>query len=119
VRGMLQSFFKLVLRVTGRHQFPAAGAEPGLPSGEACPKPVAPEFPTQTPQLASAPISIRRKGGRAMHQSPNEPRSKHDPHAVEEPDGKVVRLMPRSRPAPERLPDPPHCDDDDPGPSAA
>jgi hypothetical protein len=54
-----------------------------------------------------------------MHQSPNEPRSKPDPHAVEEPDGKVVRLMPRSRPAPERLPDPPHCDDDDPGPSAA
>jgi hypothetical protein len=54
-----------------------------------------------------------------MHQSLNEPPSKPDPYGTEEPDRKVVRLTPRSRPAPERLPDPPHGDDDDPGPSAA
>jgi len=54
-----------------------------------------------------------------MPQPPNEPLSKPEPHGAEEPDGKVVRLMPRSRPAPERLPDPPQGDDDDPGPSAA
>jgi hypothetical protein len=54
-----------------------------------------------------------------MHQSPNEPTSKPDPHGEEQPDGRVVRLMPRRRPPPERLPDPPQGDDDDPGPSAA
>jgi hypothetical protein len=54
-----------------------------------------------------------------MHQSPNEPIPKPDPHGEEQPDGKVIRLMPR-RPVPERLPDPPQGDDDDdPGPSAA
>ncbi len=53
-----------------------------------------------------------------MQQSPNEPLLKPEPHGTEEPDGKVVRLMPRSRPGPERLPDP-QGDDDDPGPSAA
>lgn len=55
-----------------------------------------------------------------MHQSQNEPTAKPDSHEEEQPDEKVVRLMSRRRPAPERLPDPPHGDDeDDPGPSAA
>lgn len=55
-----------------------------------------------------------------MHHSPNDPPAKSDPHGEGQPDGKVVRLMPRHRPAPETLPDPPQGDDDDdPGPSAA
>jgi hypothetical protein len=55
-----------------------------------------------------------------MHQQQNESAPKPESHEEEEADGKVVRLMPRRRPATERIPDPPtHDDDDDPGPSAA
>ncbi|WP_201861398.1 hypothetical protein [Microvirga soli] len=55
-----------------------------------------------------------------MGQSPNEPSSKPAPQDTEQPDGKVVRLMPRRRPATERAPSPPTPgDDNDPGPSAA
>jgi hypothetical protein len=54
-----------------------------------------------------------------MQQSPNEPPSKPEPDGAEEPDGKVVRLMPRRGPAAEPFPNPPAPDDDDPGPSAA
>lgn len=55
-----------------------------------------------------------------MDQSPNEPSSKPAPQDAEQPDGKVVRLMPRRRPATERASSPPTPDDDnDPRPSAA
>lgn len=55
-----------------------------------------------------------------MQQSPNEPPSKPAPQDGEQPDGKVVRLMPRRRSALEPSPNPPpHDDNNDPGPSAA
>jgi hypothetical protein len=55
-----------------------------------------------------------------MDQSPNEPSSKPAQQDAEQPDGKVVRLMPRRRPAAERDSNPPPAgDDNDPGPSAA
>ena len=55
-----------------------------------------------------------------MQQSPKQPSSKPAPQDAEQPDGKVVRLMPRRRPADGAGPNPPtHDDDNDPGPSAA
>jgi len=119
---MLQQFFKRVFRLAEHHRFQAAGAEPGLLAGEAYPdlRLTAPELPAADAPTNIRSIPIRRKGSRAMHQSPNEPISKPDTHGEEQPDGKVVQLMPRQRPAPERLPDPLQGDDDDdPGPSAA
>jgi hypothetical protein len=54
-----------------------------------------------------------------MQQFLDEPSSKPAPQDAEQPDEKVVRLMPRRRPATEQAPNPPAHDDDDPGPSAA
>lgn len=55
-----------------------------------------------------------------MRQSPKEPPVQPDLQEVDQPDGKVVRLMPRRRPESERIPDPSDDDDDDdPGPTAA
>lgn len=54
-----------------------------------------------------------------MHRSLNEPPAKPELQDEEQPDDKVVRLMPRRRPGPEQLPEPATDDDDDPGPSAA
>lgn len=54
-----------------------------------------------------------------MHQSSYEPSQSPAPQDEEQPDEKVVRLMPRRRPATEQAPNPPTHDDDDPGPSAA
>jgi len=55
-----------------------------------------------------------------MRQSPCEPPPKPEQQDVEQPNEKVVRLMPRRRPATEQTPNQPTNDDDsDPGPSAA
>jgi hypothetical protein len=55
-----------------------------------------------------------------MQQSPSDPTSKRGGHDVEQPDGKVVRFVPRPRVEPERNPEPPMPDgDDDPGSGAA
>jgi len=54
-----------------------------------------------------------------MHQTSYEPSPNPAPQEAEQPDGKVVLLMPRRRPAAEQAPKPPPHDDEDPGPSAA
>jgi hypothetical protein len=56
-----------------------------------------------------------------MQQPPCVPSSKPAPQDAEQPDEKVVRLMPRRRPTTEQIPNPAatHDDDNDPGPSAA
>jgi hypothetical protein len=54
-----------------------------------------------------------------MHQSLNEPSTEPVQQDADLSDGKVIRLFPRQRPAPEKTPEPPQPDDDDPGPSAA
>lgn len=88
----------------------------------ACPaseRPTA-DFLAQTLKAALAREHAESRGGRTVHQSPNEPSSKPAVQDAEQPDGKVVRLMPRRRPATEPVPNPPTQDDDnDPGPSAA
>jgi len=54
-----------------------------------------------------------------MHQTSYEPSPNSGPEETKQPDGKVVWLMPRRRPAAEQAPKPPPHDDEDPGPSAA
>ena len=55
-----------------------------------------------------------------MQKSTNDPTPQPDSSDGDQADGKVVRLMPRLRPATERAPTPEtQDDDDDPGPSAA
>jgi hypothetical protein len=55
-----------------------------------------------------------------MQQPPCVPSSKPAPQDAEQPDEKVVRLMPRRRSTTEQAPNlPTHDDDNDPGPSAA
>jgi len=58
-------------------------------------------------------------GDEVVHERANEPPAGAEPQLPESPAGNVIRLMPRRRPEPERHPDPPAGDDDDPGPSAA
>jgi hypothetical protein len=55
-----------------------------------------------------------------MPQSPNETPPNPAAHDAEQKEGKVVRLIPRRRPAPEKNPEPQAPGDgNDPGPSAA
>ncbi len=54
-----------------------------------------------------------------MHQSSYEPSQDPTPKDAEQPDEKVVRLMPRRRPTAKHAPKPPPHDDNDPGPAAA
>jgi len=137
---MLQQFFKLVFRVAERKRVQAASQWTGLPMDGARPGPERPtaEFLAQMLRSALAQKLAESRGGRAMHQSPSAscgtggPRQRPDDALIEEgasppkpstrdaeqPDGKVVRLMPR-RPATEQAPSPPTYDDNDPGPSAA
>lgn len=55
-----------------------------------------------------------------MHQSSDEALPEAVSHETDQTDGKIVRLMPKRRPEPEKIPDSraPE-DDDDPGPTAA
>lgn len=55
-----------------------------------------------------------------MHQSPDETLPEPVSQDADQPDAKIVRLMPKRRSEPEKIPDPRTPDDnDDPGPSAA
>jgi hypothetical protein len=78
------------------------------------------EFLAQLLRAALAQNQAESRGGRAVHQSPNDQTSKPGRHDTEQPNGKVVQFIPRRRTEPERRPEPPMPDDDDsPGPSAA
>ncbi|KLK89574.1 hypothetical protein AA309_30570 [Microvirga vignae] len=114
---MLQHFFKLVFRAAERKPVQAEGQHRGLRMDEARPKP---EFVAQVLRSALAQKHTESRGGRVVHQSPYEPSSKPASRDAEQPDEKVMRLMPRRRPTTEQVPNPPtHDDDNDPGPSAA
>ena len=78
------------------------------------------EFLAQLLRSALAQNQAEIRGGRILHQLPNDPTSKPEGHDTEPPDGKVVPFRPRRRTKPERSPKPPIPDDDgDPGPNAA
>jgi len=117
---MLQQFFKRMLRMTERKAVLATGQQHGLRMDGARPESERPTggFLAQMLRSALTQWHAKSRGGRAVQQSPNDPPSNPGDQDTEQPDGKVVRLTPR-RPAPERLPDPPQGNDDDPGPSAA
>lgn len=120
---MLRFFLKLVFRAAERKPVHAGGQERGGRANEARPESrhAAPEFLAQVLRSALSQKHSESMGGRVVHQSPNEPLSKPAPRDAEQPDEKVVRLIPRRRPATEQIPKPPttHDDDNDPGPSAA
>jgi hypothetical protein len=55
-----------------------------------------------------------------MPQSPTETSPNPASHDAEQQEGNVIRLIPRRRPAPEKIPEPQTpVDGNDPGPSAA
>jgi hypothetical protein len=115
---MLQHFFKLMLRHAEHKTVHPADPQRSLPAGEAHPGKGDPTPVFLAHILRSALAQDR--GGRVMHQFANEQAPKPKPQAAEQADGKVVRLVPRRRPATEQVSNPPpHGDDDDPGPSAA
>jgi hypothetical protein len=115
---MLQNLFKIMFRTTEHKAVRRADAQRCPPAGEARSGKRGPTPAFLAHILRSALAQAR--GGRFMHQPLNESAPKPESHEEEEADGKVVRLMPRRRPATERIPDPStHDDDDDPGPSAA
>jgi hypothetical protein len=119
---MLQHFFKRMLRLTERKAVRPAGRQRSLRVDGARPETVRPTgaFLAQLLRSALALKHAESRGGRPMQQSPYEPSSKPAQPDAEQPDGKVVRLMPRRCPATEQAPKPPaHDDDNDPGPSAA
>jgi hypothetical protein len=51
----------------------------------------------------------------SLEKSPETP----EPSEADGPDRKIIRLVPRPTQEPERMPDPPDADDNDPGPAAA
>ena len=118
---MLQQFLNLVFRVAAQKPMQAAGQRRSLPMDAARPafeRPTA-EFLADVLRSALTQRNAESRGGRAMDQSPHEPASKPAPQDAEQPDGKVVRPMPR-RPATKQASNPPPAgDDNDPGPSAA
>ena len=117
---MLINIFKRTLRLAENNAVYPAGQHSGLRRDGArlgSERPTA-EFLAGILRSALAQNHAESGGGRAVQQSPNEPPSKPASQDAEQPDGKVVRLMPR-RPATERVQEPPTHDDDDPGPSAA
>jgi hypothetical protein len=120
---MLRFFLKLVSRAAERKPVHAGGQERGVRADEARPESrhAGNKFLAQVLRSALARKHSETMGGRVVHQSPYEPSSKPAPQDAEQPDEKVVRLMPRRRPATEQIPKPPttHDDDNDPGPSAA
>jgi hypothetical protein len=119
---MLLNIFKRMLRMAENNAGCPAGRHSSLRMDEARPKPERPtaEFLAQLPGLALAQNHTESRGGRAVHQSPDDPTSQPGGHDTEQPDGKVVRFTPRRRIEPGRSPEPPMPDDDDdPGPSAA
>ena len=119
---MLINIFKRILRMAENDAAYPAGRHSGLRMDGARPRSERPtaEFLAQTLRSALAQKHAESRGGRAVQQSPNDPPTKPASQDAEQPDGKVVRLMPLRRPATERVPEPPtHDDDNDPGPSAA
>jgi hypothetical protein len=118
---MLINIFKRTLRLAENNAVYPAGRPSGLRRDGARPESERPtaEFLAGILRSTLAQNHAESRGGRAVQQSPNEPPSKPVSQDAEQPDGKVVRLMPR-RPATERVPEPPtHDDNNDPGPSAA
>jgi hypothetical protein len=119
---MLQQFLNLVFRVAAQKPMQAAGQRRSLPMDAARPafeRPTA-EFLADVLRSALTQRNAESRGGRAMDQSPHEPASKPAPQDAEQPDGKVVRPMPRRCCATERASSSPTPgDDNDPGPSAA
>lgn len=114
---MLQHFLKL-LRTTEHETIYPAGHPRGPLQDVSRPELQRPTREFLAELLRSALIQIRTegRGGLAVHQPSHEPVTEDE---TEQPDGKVVRLMPR-RPATEPVASPPMGDDDnDPGPSAA
>jgi hypothetical protein len=120
---MLQFFLKLVSRAAERKPVHAGVEHRDPRMDEARPGSGRPttELLAQVLRSALAQKHAESRGGRAMQQSPCVPSSKPAPQDAEQPDEKVVRLMPRRRPTTEQIPNPPetHDDDNDPGPSAA
>jgi hypothetical protein len=118
---MLQFFLKLVSRAAERKPVQAGVEHRDPRMDEARPESGRPttELLAQVLRSALAQKHAESSGGRAMQQSPYKPSSKPAPQDAEQPDEKVVRLMPRRRPATEQAPNPPAHDDDNPGPSAA
>jgi hypothetical protein len=119
---MLRFFLKLVSRAAERKPVHAGVEHRDPRMDEARPESGRPttELLAQVLRSALAQKHAESSGGRAMQQSPHDPSSKPAPQYAEQPDEKVVRLMPRRRPATEHAQNPPtHDDDNDPGPSAA
>jgi hypothetical protein len=119
---MLHDFFKFVFRTAERASTQPAGPQHILPAAGARPKVGHPtsKFLAQILGSALAQTHAQRRRGRAMHQSPDETLPEPVSQDADQLDGKIVRLMPKRRPEPEKIPDPQTPDDnDDPGPSAA
>jgi len=120
---MLQHVFKLMLRMSERKAIHPAGGTRGLRAHGAHLKSDHPtgEFLTQVLRSALAQRNAERRGGRVVQHSPKEPPLSPPSLDAEQPDGKVVRLVPRRRSATEQVPNPPSQDeeDNDPGPPAA
>jgi hypothetical protein len=115
---MLQHFFKLMFRMTGRKAVHPADRRCTLPTAEVSVDlvPIVPEPLMPGPKPAANLIHGRES--RAMQQPLNDPTSKPGSQDSEQSDGKVVQFTARRRMEPERDPKAP-MPDDDPGPSAA
>lgn len=119
---MLQHVFSLMLRRAGRNALAPAGAKRGPAAHGAHPDDPTSAFLTQVLTRALAQRNAERRGDRAVQHSPKDQPLTPPAQDADQPDGKVVRLVPRPRPVKEQVPAPPPADEDednDPGPSAA
>ena len=122
--GMLQQFFKRVFRMAEHKSAYSASLQRSSLQGEVRPREEmdpSSAFLAQILRSALAQKHVQNRGEGALHGPSSEP-SVEFPHPdAEQPDGKVIRLVPRSqpRPAPERVHVPSRPDDNDPGPNAA
>lgn len=117
---MLQHFFKLVFRRAERERVRAYGQQHGIPmdgmrSGL---ERLTTEFLTQVLRSALAQKQSESRGGGAVCRLPHESTLNAATQDVEQPDGNVVRLVPRRLRTEQVLNTSPH-DDSDPSPSAA
>jgi len=122
--GMLQQFFKRVFRMAEHKSVHPASLQRSSLRGEVRSRQEtdpSTAFLAQILRSALAQKRAQNRGEDTLHGPSNEPSAELTHPDAEQPDGKVIRLVPRSQPcpAPERIHVPSRSRDDDPGPSAA
>jgi hypothetical protein len=119
--GMLRQILTFVLRNPGSNCTERTGA--GLSDARRVPAELTSFVPNSwIPNSGYEPLPDRPwpQGESTMQRPMERPPEKPQSGEADPPDERVVWLVPRRHPQPERMPDPPDDDDDDdPGPAAA